>query len=234
MHVSCFGVLSRTGIIYEVACQQCGGNDNLENAVKRGDVKRKGSMYYFPKHTIGIDRKFVIEEEMSQKQERTQDEYQLYNTGVQSMIGDISPHPLNGTVWGLPFGAISNSSGPPAICSGGKEAAVNSVKDKRDRLCKAISLADKCTTMVAWQDSPPARVMSELAAIRGLGETAEKMQTEMGFIVKFGKDFKNAEVTESSAAAIAVKAEEVTSKIVQSVKCIRALVGPSGSRDLLA
>ena len=48
MHVSYFGVLSRTGIIYEVACQQCGGSDHLENAVKRGDVKRKGSIYYLP------------------------------------------------------------------------------------------------------------------------------------------------------------------------------------------
>ena len=111
---------------------------------------------------------------------------------------------------------------------------MQSTKEKRDRLIKAIGLTDKCKTMVAGLDSPPLRVSSELQAIMSLAEAAELLQTEMGFIVKFGKDFKNAEVTESSGTAICNKAEEVTSKIVQSVKCIRALVGPGGSRDLVA
>ena len=207
MHVSCFGVLSRTGIIFEATRQQCGGSDHLENAVKRGDVKRKGSMYYFLKNTVGVDRQFVIEEGMQQMQERTQDDYQSYYTGVQLMICDITPHPLTGTEWGLPFGAGSSSSGHPVICSGGTEAATTSVKDKRERLRTAIRLADKCSTMVVGQESPPARAMSELTSIRGLAEAAEQLQTGMGFIVKFGKDFKNADVTGSSAAAIAVKGE---------------------------
>ena len=202
--------------------------------MKRGDVKRKGSIYYFPKNIVGVDKKFTVEEQMQQQQERTQEEYRLYDTDVRSMIDDITPgHPLNGTAWGSPFGA-SSSTGPLAIASGGKEAVMETTKDKRDRLIKAIALTDKCKKMVAGLDSPPFRVTSELQSIVSLAESAEMLQTEMGFIVKFGKDFKNAEVTESSGQAICNKAEVVTSKIVQSVKCIRALVGPGGSRDLVA
>ena len=237
MHVSCFGVLSLTGIIYEVACQQCGGSENLENAVKRGDVKRKESFFYFPKNTVGAERKHTVEEEMHQQQERTQAEWQEYDVGIRSMVVDvIQGHPLNGTVWGQPFGATSGSSSnaPLAIASGGKEAVIEATKEKRERLVKAIALSDKCKKMVEGLDSPPFRVAAELQSIMTLTEAAELLQTEMGFIVKFGKDFKNAEITESSGKAICTKAEDVTTKIVLSVKAIRVWVGPGGTRDLVA
>ena len=66
-----------------------------------------------------------------------------------------------------------------------------------------------------------------------LQEAAEILQNEMGFSIKFGKDYKNNEVTDATATAMSNKAEDITSKVVQAVKCIRALTGPGANRDLL-
>ena len=224
---SAFIVNPAPGVIYEVACVQCGGPEPLAAAVARREVKKNGVFYYFPKQQVGAERKHTLDEEMSQQQERTQDEFRTYDSGIRAIVGDFTPAPA------LSFNAGSSSDGPPAITNGVVAVAMDSLKTKRDRLQKAIQLAEKCEKMVTALDSAPPKVSSELQVIMSLQETAEILQNEMGFSVKFGKDYKGTEITDASATAMSNKAEDITSKVVQAVKCIRALTGPGASRDLL-
>ena len=206
---------------------QCGGPEQLAAAVNRREVKKSGMFYYFPKQMVGKEKRHTVDEEMKQRHERTQEEYRAYDSGIQSIVGDFAPSPM------LPSSAGSSGDGPPAITNGVVQVGLDSLKVKRERLQKAVSLAEKCQKMVQALDSPPPRVSSELQIIMSLQETAEILQNEMGFSVKFGKDYKHNEITDATATAMSNKAEDITSKVVQAVKCIRALTGPSASRDLL-
>ena len=164
---------------------------------------------------------------MHQKQERTQAEYRAYDSGVRAIVGDLNQLAL------LPFPSSSGSGGPPATPNGSVAVAMESRKTKRERVQQAIALAGTCQKMVAGLGTTPHRASADLQTIMSLQETTELLQNEMGFSVKFDKDYKNTEITDASATAMCNKAEDITSKIVQVTKCIRALVGPGGSRDLL-
>ena len=163
---------------------------------------------------------------MSQTQERSQLEWRGYDDALRGFIGDDK---------GVDMAAIASSSNQGGMLSITNSATItlDTLKQKRERLSKAMTLTDKCKQAVEAMADPNERVVVILARLISLHEKAVLASHELNFAWAFNKDMTGGHLTENAMDKMQKKAEAITTDIVQEVKCIRALSGPSGSKELL-
>lgn len=101
------------------------------------------------------------------------------------------------------------TSGPPPL---------QVLKDKRDRMAKAVALAEKMQKTVSALPTCSMKVSTELSTLLDSLEQAELLQHEMTFMVKFGKDMRGSTVTAESAATVAGKGEELALSLIEGMK----------------
>ena len=109
-------------------------------AVKRGQVKTvttpTGSIYFFPVEVYGQKRKWGQSEEMEQRQDREQLEFQNYTAAIADFIPPMELSSSSG-FWGQQPAGFIQDAAPPAVDH------VAGLPSQQTRLQKSVVVAEK-------------------------------------------------------------------------------------------
>ena len=241
-----------SGVIFEVACQQAGGEVALQHAVDRGQVKRGttkyGDLYFFPKVVFSNNTTFKAEERSQQQQELTQGEYRDNASAIETFLGGQGMSSLAGSLFGgLGSGSNSGSSSSTgngmlaltasahaAVAPVGFVASENQYKEKRDRLAKANVLVTKTMAMLVVEKDRrlnrgeaskiTPRVLELGKAVQSHTEECALVTSRLQFAIGFGKTLDGQILTSTSSTAMMDDADRVCQNIIGDVSSIRALV----------
>lgn len=216
-----------------MAKTQCGGEAELQAAIRRGQVQSKGppgqELFYFPKVDVGGFRDFRATESMSRGQDRSLEDHKAFVDSVQSFM-TLSENG-NGAMAQMALTASGSStfSGMSAT-SGGTSPSLDALKkeleEQQERLIKAITLSERAIQKTAEMASVPTKVQDVLTHLLEVQEESESVRSEVRFILKFRKTSKGESLSESVARSWLGKVKACIDKMVDDIKMIGFLSKP--------
>ena len=216
-----------------MAKTQCGGEAELQAAIRRGQVKSHGppgqELFYFPKVDVGGAKEFKATETMTRGQERSVEEHKAFNDSIQTLMtlsenGSGAMAQMAMAVSGSStFSGMSASSGGP---SPDLAALKKELEEQQERLIKAITLAERAISKNC-ERTVPTKVQDVLGHLIQLQEESESVRSEARFILKFRKTTKGESLSESVARSWLGKVKACIDKMVDDIKMIGFLCKPT-------
>ena len=219
-------------MIFEIAKVKCGGKDELEAAMRRGQVRAHGNvpgqeLYYFPRASVGGERTWESEETMERQQHRTADDFEGFGTVVDSFMsisnngqGDLAQMCSfasgSSTLSGISIGSSSSQSLS-------MDALRATMMTELERLSTAIKVADKATEKVTSRGNQSVKIADTLAHLLTKTEEAETIKARTQFMMKFKKSVEHEPMTETMARTQLVKLKESSFGICEDCKILKAL-----------
>lgn len=154
-----------------MAVHQAGGADALDWAMARRQVLKgrtgHGDLYLFPKVSFGSIRSLEITEQVHQQQEVSQDRFQKYSNALQSCM---MPSVDTSVVARMSAGSSSMMAlqNTPSV-------DLQLIRDKQDRLMKAVLVGDRCKKLVQAETIVPDKISKLVTSLDTLLEKCELM-----------------------------------------------------------
>lgn len=213
-------------MIYEVAVKNSGGDTQLNTAINRGDVTKRGGMFFFRRATVGQRSTWGSQEQMSRVQDRTALDFAEYAASIDSIVDNNSTggDAHRGELLALMnlSSASSRGSADPVFV----EQSIEALTKKKARLAGAVKLAENLIEKLDKYNGTtpvPPRASQSVGEMLQLFEDAENKVAAVTFMLKFKKDNKGQPLTSMMAKGVNDTLDVLSDKIIEEIKIVRAV-----------
>ena len=180
-------------MVYEVAVRNSGGDTALNTAINRGDVTKRGGMFFLRRATVGQRQSWGSLEQLSRVQDRTALDFAEYAASIDSIVDNTS---TGGDAHRTELLALMNLSSAPSRARADPvfvEQSIEDLTNKKARLAGAVKLAEIVIAKLDQYNGAtpvPQRASQSAGAMLQLFEDAENKVAAVWFMLKFKKDNK--------------------------------------------
>ena len=206
----------------EEAQAKVGGDDNLQRAVSQGRVMVRGErgreLYYFPRVSSGKQTEWNVTSTAEREQSINNDSYVSFakdHGELMDAVGTGEDLDALMVTYGLEDGEVPD---------GDITKTLEEMEEKLTKLIRAGKLADAASKDALKISGKSQKMRFALNDLQDTQEHAEKLKVDVQFEIRFHKDKEGVGLTILAVTRRSNQIDDCTVKLVEDVKCLRALV----------